>query len=82
MDRTLGHILRVAMVDAGLNQRELADKVGLTLQTVNRHINDKTPVSVPQLVRYAEVLGAQFVVAPATGLEPVTYRSKERQAVA
>jgi plasmid maintenance system antidote protein VapI len=78
MERTLGHILRVAMVDAGLNQRELADKVGLTLQTVNRHINNKTDVSVPQLVRYGEVLGVQFLVAPATGLEPVTYRSKDR----
>ncbi len=74
MDKTIGHMLRVAMVDAGMTQQELADAVGLTIRTVSRHINDRSPVTVPQLLRYSEVLGAQFIVAPATGLEPVTYR--------
>jgi transcriptional regulator with XRE-family HTH domain len=68
-------MLRVAMVDAGLNQKQVAEKVGLTLQTVNRHVNGRTPVSVDQLQQYADVLGARFVIeAPATGFEPVTYR--------
>ena len=74
MNRFVGHKIRVAMVDAGMTQKQLADAVGLSLNTVSRHIRGITPVPTNWLARYAEVLHAQFVVAPATGLEPVTYR--------
>jgi transcriptional regulator with XRE-family HTH domain len=73
-----GRKLRVAMVDCGMTQAQVAAKVGLSRETVNKHMRGATPVTVEQLTRYAEALGANFLVAPATGLEPVTYRSKDR----
>jgi transcriptional regulator with XRE-family HTH domain len=78
MEKSLGHRLRVAMVDAGLTQAQLAEKVGLSRETVSKHVNGRAAVTVDQLIRYSEALGIGFLVAPATGLEPVTYRSKDR----
>jgi transcriptional regulator with XRE-family HTH domain len=75
VNEATGHKLRVAMVDAGLTQAQLAEMVGLSLNTVSRQMRGISAVTVDQLARYAEALGASFVVAPATGLEPVTYRS-------
>jgi len=83
MNKPLGHVLRVAAVDAGMTQQQLADAVGLNLRTVNRHMTGRSPVTVDQLLRYSEVLGAQFVVepaaggAPAVGFEPTTYRFRD-----
>ena len=57
-----GHRLRVAMVEARMTQRELADGTGVALQTVGRHMRGKTPITVQQLFAYARVLG----VDPAT----------------
>ena len=71
---TFGMALRHAMLDAGLTQAQLAEAVGLSLGTVSRHVLGHGQPTLPQMEAYARVLGAQFVVAPATGLEPVTYR--------
>jgi transcriptional regulator with XRE-family HTH domain len=78
MEKSLGHRLRVAMVDAGLTQSQLADMVGLSRETVSKHVNGRAAVKVDQLVRYSEALGIGFILDPETGLQPVTYRSKDR----
>jgi transcriptional regulator with XRE-family HTH domain len=76
--QAIGHKIRVAMVDAGLTQAQLAEKAGVSLNTVSRQQRGLSPITVDQLARYAQVLKCEFVVAPATGFEPVTYRSKDR----
>lgn len=57
LDELTGHRLRVATVEAKLTQRQLADLTGFALNTVSRHMRGETPMSVAQLVRYANALG-------------------------
>jgi transcriptional regulator with XRE-family HTH domain len=51
-----GHLLRVEMVKARLNQGQLAERAGISLPTVNRHVNGK-PISFSALFRYSRALG-------------------------
>lgn len=50
-----GHLLRVEMVRARLNQAKLAERAGMSLNTVNRHMNGK-PMPLIAILRYAEAL--------------------------
>ena len=74
MNMTFGLAIRHAMLDAGMTQSDLAEAVGLSVQTVSRHVNGTRQPTLPQLEAYSRALGVAFHVAPATGLEPVTYR--------
>ena len=42
---------------ANLNQKQLANKLGITHETVSRHVNGSTAISNEDAVRYAEILG-------------------------
>lgn len=85
-DRKVGHALRVAAVDAGLTQEQLAERVGLSRRTVSLHMRGVTLPDVDQLERYADALGVAFVIgptkAPAVGVEPTTYRLTDPRAAA
>ena len=74
MSMKFGLALRHAMLDAGMTQEQLAEGVGLSTATVNRHVRGVGQPTLPQMEAYSRVLGVAFHVAPATGLEPVTYR--------
>lgn len=76
---TFGHALRVAAVDAGLTQAQLAELVGLGRETVSAHMRGVTEPTLSQMGRYAQALHYTFTVAPpaeapAPGVEPGTYR--------
>jgi transcriptional regulator with XRE-family HTH domain len=71
---TVGRALKGAAVVAGLTQQEVAERVGFTIMTVSHHMNGRTIPNVDQLQAYADVLNAQFLIAPAAGIEPATYR--------
>lgn len=72
---TFGHMLRVAALDAGFTQAQLAAATGLTRETVSRHMRGETEPRVSEVGLYALATGWRFVIdAPAEGLEPSTYR--------
>jgi len=75
ISKRFGHRLKVALVDVGMTQEEVAQRTGLSQATVGRHVRGISSPTLDQLAAYAAALGAEFIVAPATGLEPVTYRS-------
>ncbi len=59
-----------------LTQSQLAELAGVSLPSVQRHESGRD-VSSAVLDRYGRALGVTFVLggeAPATGVEPVTYR--------
>jgi predicted transcriptional regulator len=58
---------------------ELAAALGVTAETVRRHMRGDT-LTVEALSGYSAELevSLDWLLAPATGFEPVTYRSKDR----
>lgn len=53
----LGNAISRAMKDAGLNQTDLAEKVGATQQTVSRWTSGRVLPSLDKLPKLAKVLG-------------------------
>jgi transcriptional regulator with XRE-family HTH domain len=51
-----GELLHKRIIEAGLSQRKVAEKMGLRPETVHRHVNNKTNLSIRDAKRYAKIL--------------------------
>ncbi len=58
--KTTGQIIKAARMRAGLTQKELGEKLGITYQTVAQWENDLRKPKIETLRRIAEALGEEF----------------------
>lgn len=45
------------MAEKGISQRELAEKIGLSLETVNGRLNGRKPFKTDEVIKLCEILG-------------------------
>ena len=62
--KDLGHHIGGRIKDAGMTQAELAEKIGVTQQTISRWINNTGTVTIEQIQKIAQIipLNADFVI--------------------
>lgn len=57
LERALSTQIRVEMVDRGMEQQELAEKVGINRVTMNRYLKNHSSMPMPIFFKVAEALG-------------------------
>jgi len=57
--RRVGHRIKVAAVDAEMTQEQLAEILGVSVQTVGRHMRGQNPMTIVQFLEYAQALGVE-----------------------
>lgn len=57
LDRALAMQLKVEMADRGMEQKDLADKVGINKVTMSHYMTGKRSMPMPTFVKVAGVLG-------------------------
>ncbi|GAB4387347.1 MAG: helix-turn-helix transcriptional regulator [Thermodesulfovibrionales bacterium] len=80
MAKSIGNLVRELRKAAGMTQSDLATRLGITYQQVQKYENGTSKFSVPRLKQVAEVFGLplKYFVEPEPGkaAEPVVpYRS-------
>jgi transcriptional regulator with XRE-family HTH domain len=72
---SVGRRIRAAMELKGWDTVTLGSRIGLGAETVRRHMRGQT-LTLEALTLYSQELevSTDWLLAPATGLEPVTYR--------
>jgi transcriptional regulator with XRE-family HTH domain len=81
-DKDIGQRVRVRRLEKGLSQTELAMRIGVSFQQVQKYENGRNRISASRLQRIAELLDVPitffFEVAQTTsGDEPLAYLQKE-----
>ena len=74
MNSDIAGRLKEALVAAGMKQRTLAKKTGMTEASISRYVNGERVPGVKALNRIAEVLGVSIdflIGAEGSGLKPV-----------
>lgn len=49
--------LKKAMLDAGVNQRQLSERSGISINALNRKINNRAVFTIPEVSKICECLG-------------------------
>lgn len=57
LDKALAVQIRVELADKGLDQKDLADQVGINRVTMSHYMTTKRSMPMPTFVKVAEVLG-------------------------
>lgn len=57
LDKALALQLKVEMAERGMEQKELADKVGINKVTMSHYMTCKRSMPMPTFVKVAEALG-------------------------
>lgn len=57
LEAALAHQIKVELVERGLDQKDLAEKVGIERATMNRYMTGKRSMPMPTYFKVAEVLG-------------------------
>ena len=70
LKKTLGDCFRTARLRMGLTQEALADKVGVTTETISNSERGESLVTLPVFLSLAEALGLDL--AEIVGAKPVT----------
>lgn len=58
-DRLLGHLLRIRRLERNLSQSDLAQRVGISFQQLQKYEQGKNRVSVSRLIRLCDALKIQ-----------------------
>lgn len=61
ISRSLSEAIKNAASTAGISQRELADKAGIPLVTLNRKLNHSAPFNAREMGAVSEALGLSLV---------------------
>ena len=61
LSRRLSQAIKEAASDAGISQRDLADRAGIPLVTISRKLNHQHPFNAVELGAISEVLGISLV---------------------
>lgn len=61
ISRNLSEVIKTAAATAGISQRDLADRTGIALVTLNRKLNHNTPLNALELGALSEALGISLV---------------------
>ena len=59
--RRLSEAIKAAAANAGVSQRDLANRAGIPLVTLNRKLNHLTPFNAVELGALSDVLGLSLV---------------------
>lgn len=54
---TTGELLGRAIRRSGMTQQRIAAMLGITRETISRHVNNKIPISAAMLKKYADTMG-------------------------
>lgn len=57
LEAALAHQIKVELVERGMDQKDLAEAVGIERATMNRYMTGKRSMPMPTFFRVAEVLG-------------------------
>ena len=57
LEAALATQIKVELVERGMDQKDLAEKVGIERATMNRYMTGKRSMPMPTFFRVAEVLG-------------------------
>jgi len=57
LDRALATQLKVELADRGMEQKELADQVGINRVTMSHYMTCKRSMPMPTFVKVAELIG-------------------------
>lgn len=60
--RNIGQMIKEARLEAGLTQKELGERLGISSTAVNKLENQKTSPSVGTLNRIAKALNIELIV--------------------
>ncbi len=53
--------LKAAIVRAGYNQRKLADKMGMSKNTLNAKVNGKSDISLTEAIKFSKILNINTI---------------------
>lgn len=57
LEVALAHQIKVELVERNMDQKDLAEKVGIERATMNRYMTGKRSMPMPTFFKVAEVLG-------------------------
>ncbi len=80
--REIGYRITIAREEAGLNQKDLAERLGISQATLSNYEKGKRRVYLPQLQKIAEELGRPldyFLQPIDPKIEPTKYSSNQNE---
>jgi transcriptional regulator with XRE-family HTH domain len=82
VDIEVGHLIRVQRLTRGLSQSDLADKIGVTFQQVQKYEKGANRISMGRLTRIGRVLGVNvtYLLGAERRATPATAASPKEQA--